>query len=145
MRSRKGFTLIELMIVVVIVGVLAAIVGPLLLSRIERAKYSEGKAIAGQIATALRAYVAEYGATGTYDLVTNLGFKADELSGKHFTQSAATMVISGVSLSAAGALSYTITLTPDAGEGLNAGTLILTCTGGAGGDSVFTTSSGQSI
>jgi len=88
MKSRKGFTLIELMIVVVIVGILAAIIIPLLLSRVEKAKYSEGKAIAGQIATAVRAYVAEEGdnAETEPDLVTHLGFKSQELDGKYFYQ-----------------------------------------------------------
>jgi prepilin-type N-terminal cleavage/methylation domain-containing protein len=127
MQSRKGFTLIELMIVVVIVGILAAIVVPLLLSRVERAKYSEGKAIAGQIATALRAYVAENGATGTYNLVTNLGFKTAELDAKYFAQTG--MTVSGVSLdTTTGLMNYTITLTPITGLGLNSGPLIMVCT-----------------
>ena len=49
MRGKKGFTLIELMVVIVIVAILAAVVVPLLLSRVERAKYSEGKAIAASV------------------------------------------------------------------------------------------------
>ena len=127
MKSRKGFTLIELMIVVVIVGILAAVVVPLLLSRVERAKYSEGKAVASQIATALRAYVAEYGATGTYNLVTNLGFKTGELDAKYFAQT--NMSISGVTLNTtSGVMSYTITLIPRTGMGLNSGNLVMTCT-----------------
>jgi prepilin-type N-terminal cleavage/methylation domain-containing protein len=126
MQSRKGFTLIELMIVVVIVGILAAIVVPLLLSRVERAKYSEGKAIAGQIATALRAYVAENGATGTYNLVNDLGFKTAELDAKYFAQTG--MSISSVSLNTtSGTMSYTITLVPITGLGLNSGNLVMQC------------------
>ena len=59
MKSRKGFTLVELMVVVVIVALLAALLIPMLTARIEAARWSEGKAAAGTIATALRAYVIE--------------------------------------------------------------------------------------
>lgn len=129
MKSRKGFTLIELMIVVVIVGILAAIIIPLLLSRVERAKYSEGKAIAGQIATAVRAYIAEEGdsAVAAPDLVTHLGFKANELDGKYFLQTLATMAVTGVDVSATGQVSYVITMTPDTTRSGLTTPLILTC------------------
>ena len=62
MKSRKGFTLIELMVVILIVGILAAVAIPLMRGRIDSAKWSEGKAIMGTIATALRAHIAEKGA-----------------------------------------------------------------------------------
>jgi len=139
MKGRKGFTLIELMIVVIIVGILAAIIIPLLLSRVEKAKYSEGKAIAGQIATAVRAYVAEYGntASATPDLEDDLGFKAHELDGKYFIQSDATMVVSGVDLSPDGQVSYIITLTPDARSGMSS-PIVLTCDATNAYDPVFT-------
>ena len=141
MKSRKGFTLIELMIVVVIVGILAAIIIPLLLSRVEKAKYSEGKAIAGQIATAVRAYVAEYGAptTGTLSLTTDLGFKASELDGKYFLQTDTTMTVGSVDLSTAGQVSYVISLTPDSRSGINPLTpLVLTCNAANSYDPIFT-------
>ena len=142
MKSRKGFTLIELMIVVVIVGILAAIIIPLLLSRVEKAKYSEGKAIAGQIATAVRAYVAEYGAPtgGALVLTTDLGFKDHELDGKYFIQSVSTMDVSGVLLSTDGQVSYVISLTPDSRSGIDPLTpLVLTCVS-PGFDPIFTPS-----
>jgi prepilin-type N-terminal cleavage/methylation domain-containing protein len=65
MKSRKGFTLIELMVVVLIVGILAAVAIPILRGRIDAAKWSEGKAMLGSVATAIRAYAAEKGTTGT--------------------------------------------------------------------------------
>jgi type IV pilus assembly protein PilA len=128
MKSRKGFTLIELMIVVVIVAVLAAIVVPLLLSRVEKSKYSEGKAIAGQIATAVRTYVAE--ATGTPsptpNLQTDLGFKPNELDGKYFNQTG--MSVSNVAVNTTtGAVSYDVTCTPNDTTALSHGNVVLHC------------------
>jgi len=61
MRNKKGFTLIELMVVVLIVAVLAAVLVPLMTARLESARWSEGKAGVGTIATAVRARFAEEG------------------------------------------------------------------------------------
>jgi type IV pilus assembly protein PilA len=90
MISRKGFTLIELMVVIFIVGILAAVAIPIMRGRIDAAKWSEGKAAAGSIRTAARAYIAERG--NAYDFaangsLTNLGFASDgtDLDGKYFT------------------------------------------------------------
>jgi len=91
MKSKKGFTLIELMVVVLIVGILAAVAIPILRGRIDAAKWSEGKAMMGSIATAIRAYHAEHGPTGTPpdDLAvgnTGLGFRnPDDLTGTYFS------------------------------------------------------------
>jgi len=140
MKSRKGFTLIELMIVVVIVGILAAIIIPLLLSRVEKAKYSEGKAIAGQIATAVRAYVAEEGDSDTLsdtpDIEDDLGFKLNELDGKYFFQDE--MDVDSVAVSTNGQVSYVITLTPNTRSGLD-DNLVLTCNAANDYDPTFTT------
>jgi len=89
MKSRKGFTLIELMVVVLIVGILAAVAIPILRGRIDAAKWSEGKAMMGSIATAIRAYHAEKGPTGNAPTTllpgaTGLGFAAGDLTGTYF-------------------------------------------------------------
>jgi prepilin-type N-terminal cleavage/methylation domain-containing protein len=90
--SRKGFTLIELMVVILIVAILAAVAIPIMRGRIDAAKWSEGKAMMGTIATALRAYCAEYdGPPDTCDLATldfdtDLGFRVGDLEGTYFTQ-----------------------------------------------------------
>ena len=57
--SKKGFTLVELMVVILIVAILAAVAIPIMRGRVDAAKWSEGKAMMGTIATAIRAYVAE--------------------------------------------------------------------------------------
>jgi prepilin-type N-terminal cleavage/methylation domain-containing protein len=94
---RKAFTLIELMVVVLIVAVLAAILVPLMTSRIEAARWSEGKAGAGTIATALRSYVAEQGEEGVdipaAPAISDFMTEA-ELRGKYFQ--AGDYIISGV-------------------------------------------------
>ena len=86
MESRKGFTLIELMVVILIVGILAAVAIPMMRGRIDSAKWSEGKSVMGTIATAIRVHVAEKGGsyTGVPTLV-QLGFSANDLSGTYFT------------------------------------------------------------
>ncbi len=49
MKNNKGFTLIELMIVISIIGILAAIATPQYASYIARASTSEGKSLIGPI------------------------------------------------------------------------------------------------
>jgi type IV pilus assembly protein PilA len=60
-KSNKGFTLIELMIVVAIIGILAAIAIPNFLRFQLKAKSSEGKVNIAAIRTAEESYLAEFG------------------------------------------------------------------------------------
>jgi prepilin-type N-terminal cleavage/methylation domain-containing protein len=86
MKSRKGFTLIELMVVILIVGILAAVAIPLMRGRIDSAKWSEGKSIMGTIATGLRAHLAEKGSAFTaVPTLAEMGFAANDLAGTYFT------------------------------------------------------------
>jgi prepilin-type N-terminal cleavage/methylation domain-containing protein len=59
-RSQKGFTLIELMIVVVIIGILAALAIPRFMRATTKSKQSEAKNILKQIYAMERAYRQEY-------------------------------------------------------------------------------------
>jgi len=111
-RERKGFTLIELMVVILIVGILAAVAIPLMRGRIDAAKWSEGKAMMGTIATALRAYGAEKGDDGTWPpSVTQLGFVAGDLTGTYFVDGNFTWVNATYSSLANPSLTYTIIAT----------------------------------
>jgi len=119
MKSKKGFTLIELMVVVLIVGILAAVAIPILRGRIDAAKWSEGKAMMGSIATAIRAYAAEKGATGAQPTTiigtgtTGLGFAAGDLTGTYFNDN--DFALTAVDTQAT-PITYTITCTADTGE-----------------------------
>ena len=55
-KSKKGFTLIELMIVVVIIGILAAMAIPVFMQATSKAKQSEAKKILKQIYVCESAY-----------------------------------------------------------------------------------------
>lgn len=55
-RSQKGFTLIELMIVVVIIGILAALAIPRFMRATTKSKQSEAKQILKQVYVMQRAY-----------------------------------------------------------------------------------------
>ena len=57
--AEKGFTLVELMVVILIVAIIAAVAIPVLRGQIDTAKWSEGKAMMGSIATAIRAWHAQ--------------------------------------------------------------------------------------
>ncbi len=111
MKSRKGFTLIELMVVILIVGILAAVAIPILRGRIDAAKWSEGKAMMGSIGTAIRAYHAEKGPSGNapttlLPAATGLGFAAGDLTGTYFVDADFTFV------AAMNPLTFTVTCTP---------------------------------
>lgn len=60
MRNEKGFTLIELMIVIAIIGILAAVAIPSYQNYTKRAKASEAKILLDAIRTNEETYKAEY-------------------------------------------------------------------------------------
>ncbi len=92
--NRKGFTLIELIIVVIIIGILAAIAAPMMSVNVNKAKRSEAIAALGAIKTAARLYNAENGAwpTGTVSIgssvaTMNAYITNTSLDGRYFLNS----------------------------------------------------------
>ena len=63
LTNREGFTLIEIMVVIVILAMLAAIVGPKLMGRTDDAKITDARVQIKNIETALKLYKLD---TGSY-------------------------------------------------------------------------------
>jgi prepilin-type N-terminal cleavage/methylation domain-containing protein len=112
MNDERGFTLIELMVVVIIVGVLAAIAIPLYTGYIKNARTSEGIARLGAIMTAAKAYHQRYSAWPATS--TAEGFYADFSDTEHFSYSQ----------TAAG---YTVTATGKNVDGMSGVSITMTC------------------
>jgi len=107
MKSNKGFTMVELMVVVLIVGILAAVAVPLMSGRIDASKWSEGKAAMGTIASALRSYAAEKGSFASATL-SDIGISNNELDGTYFSHEAYAITSASAS---SGQVSFVITCT----------------------------------
>ena len=90
-RKKRAFTLVEMMAVMLVIGVLAAVAIPIVRGRTEQAKWSEAAAAAGTIRIAMRAYHAEDSVAAvamvgsTVDTIQGtLGFASGDLTGRHF-------------------------------------------------------------
>ena len=59
--SRRGFTIIEVIVIVVILGVIAALIAPRLFSRVGQSKQAVANANAASLANAMRLFLADHG------------------------------------------------------------------------------------
>jgi len=95
-NRKRGFTLIELMTVVIIVGILAAIAVPLYRGNVKRSMAAEGAALLGSVRTAERVYYSEHGRYT--DDKTKLGI--DTTGNKYFTDYTVTLSGGGTGFTA---------------------------------------------
>ncbi len=121
--GKKGFTLIELVIVIVIIGILAIIAVPIYRGYTRRAMAAEGRALVGSVASAQRIYFAEHSTSGApYLAVANTGYNAtldvDARSNRYFTTYSVTAGANNFAVTTNGtgdAAGITVTLTQTTG------------------------------
>ena len=85
MKKQQGFTLIELMIVVAIIGILAAIAIPAYQDYTIRAQVSEGLNLAGGAKTAIAEVVMDSGVFPSDNTSAGISPTATDINGKYTT------------------------------------------------------------
>lgn len=118
---QKGFTLIELMIVIAIIGILAAIAIPAYQNYTIRAQVSEGSSLIGGVETAFDEYYANTGTAANIATLANVGI-SNAITGTY---------VSGVGLVAN---QITVTYGANANNAVNNGTVVWTAYKSPNGD-----------
>ncbi len=120
--NRKGFTMIELMVVVVIVGVLAAVAVPMYGKYVKNARLTEATARIGEIVTASKAWAVENedasgnpvwpsGSGGIVDLTASDNFGYTITSGGGLDASSNALEITATGANRMAGVSVTVTVT----------------------------------
>lgn len=96
MKKQQGFTLIELMIVVAIIGILAAIAIPAYQDYTARAQASEGFSATSGIRTEIGVYSSENGGLSGVESDAAISDQADNLAGQYFSATGVDVAANGV-------------------------------------------------
>jgi type IV pilus assembly protein PilA len=131
-RTQSGFTLIELMIVVAIIGILASLALPAYSNYTNKAKFSETIVALGAVKSAIDLCYQIEGSLGACDTAGELDITlADMNNGIYVTSVALTgdAVITGTSVVTDGTTAYTAIMTPTANTNGTALTWAMTGTG----------------
>ena len=133
-RTQQGFTLIELMIVVAIIGILAAIAIPAYQDYTIRAQVSEGLSLADGAKTAMAEYYNNYGRFPSTNQSAGLS-PAASISGNY---------VSGVNVATTKG-QITVTYSgPKVNSAINNDTLVLSASTAGGGSVAWTCKAGSS-
>jgi len=88
--GKKGFTLVELLVAIIIIGVLAAVAVPLMRGNVKRAIITEAVSALGTIRTLQRAYFVENGSYQNVGEIGTSGYLAGlsqgDLDGTYFSE-----------------------------------------------------------
>ena len=126
-KRQTGFTLIELMIVVAIIGILAAIAIPNFMQYQAKSKQSEAKTNLGGIYTSEVAYFGENNAFS--NSFTAIGFQVASTGTQRYT-----FTLGGTALTSANAVAAGCTTFPNAGVGTSPPGWTAVATGNIDGD-----------
>ncbi len=133
MKNEQGFTLIELMIVVAIIAILAAIALPAYQDYVARSQVSEAMSLTSGAKTAVAEYYADKGAWPGDNTAAGLATNPSSINGKYVRE---------VAVIANGAIRATMKATGSVSSKVAGGTFILVPTD-AGGSITWTCNTGS--
>ena len=124
MRNQKGFTLIELMIVIAIIGILAAIAIPAYSSYVNRAKFTEVVQASSAVKLDVDVCFQREGSIGACDTADKVGADTDGAAAGEFVSSvdvaagtvADTIAITATATGITDAVNYVLTATESNGS-----------------------------